>query len=433
MLCITRYILFLIVELYYNELPCVKLQGINTNGMFFRFIRKTFIKMAKKNKKKAELLWGVLVIIILVIWLYRDKLPPLASSLSGAFSGEAYRKVGIDGKLVFTEAFTNPGCQKKPDLYSQQIHTVKTFAGLIFSGCGNYGLNTGPIIIYSYNPTTQKLNLEYTMNTEDISRFVTIGKKLYVPAIDPHEPDVVDFAYRYVNSPVWTGLSPVGFAHVFDLATTTGKDLWLVGGSYNASALAVRSFDGGKTFDPAARLELPPLPTGYSFTRFYFAGVLNSKLYLQATDYPYAYVFDGTKWQETSANLQPLRNLPPGQFWDFGARPTEFNGHLIYLASTIGWPSRLYDFDGSKTVKSVFDQTSQYYDKSIDLQVYNGTLYVLVTGPSQAILATNDLKNWTTVTTIPNTINPKSFDILNGTFYVGAADSKIYQARFITK
>ena len=386
--------------------------------------------MAKKNKKKAELLWGVLVIIILIIWLYRDKLPPLASSLSGAFSGEAYKKLDINGSLAFSEAFTNPGCQSKSDLWSQEIHTVKAFAGLIFSGCGNYGLNTGPIIIYSYNPASHKLTSEYVMNTEEISRFVTIGKKLYAPALDPHEPDVLDFAYRNTNSPVWTGLNPIGFAHVFDAATTTGKDLWLVGGSYNLSALAVRSLDGGKTFDPAARLELPPLPTGYSFTRFYFAGVLNKKLYLQATDYPHAYVFDGTKWQETSVNLQPLRNLPPGQYWDFGNRPIEFNGHLIYLAGTLGWPSRLYDFDGSKTVKSVFDQASPYYDKSIDLQVYGGTLYVLITGPQQQIIATRNLTTWTTITTIPSTISPRSFDILNNTFYVGTKDSKVYQAKF---
>jgi hypothetical protein len=333
-----------------------------------------------------------------------------------------------ESQASFKLAFTNPACAVQPQPWSRQISTIKAYAGLLFTGCGDYGANTGPIDIYSFNPATQSLAKEYTMQTEQIARYYIAGKNLYAVSLDPRAPNPVDFAYRGAKKPTWTGLGTLGLAHNFDIASLTGSDIWIAGGADNGNAIAVHSTDGGQTFVGEDELQLPPVPTVSGSGRFYFIGKLADKLYVQVPGSSHAWSFNGKSWEETAVDLLPVKYIPGQDFGDWGSRPLEYIDRMVYLSIAYNQgANRMYSFDGT-TVTDIFSRYSGLYGKPIDIQVNNNSMYVLTTGSRQQILATTNLRTWRTVINIPTSIKPASFDILDNVIYLGAEDGKVYQA-----
>jgi hypothetical protein len=377
----------------------------------------------KKHHVLALTGWVCVVVASLVV---------LQSNL--ASTGMAARSIADPSSLAaekqasLTLAFTNPACALQPEPWSRKIATIKAYAGLLFTGCGDYGANTGPIDIYSFNPATQGLTNEYTMQTEQISRYYTVGNNLYTLSVDPRAPNPVDFASRGPKKPVWTGLGTLSLAHNFDIASLTGSDIWIAGGADNGNAIAVHSTDGGQTFLSGDELQLPPVPTTSGSGRFYFIGKLANKLYVQVPGSSTAWSFNGKSWQETAIDLLPVKYTPGQDFGDWGSRPLEYIDRMVYLSIAYGQPaSRLYAFDGTSVV-DVFSRYSGLYGKPIDIQVNNNSLYVLTTGSRQQIVATNNLRTWRTVINIPESIKPASLEILNNVIYLGAEDGNVYQA-----
>lgn len=160
------------------------------------------------------------------------------------------------------------------------LHTLKAFEGRIFMGYGDWNQYPAAVVT-SYQPGDGTFHLEFSAYTDSIGLFREVGGKLYVPSIDPvHFQDFHDLSYR--SGGVWRDHSPVGMYHVFDVATVTGNDLWIVGSksvndTTNDNAAVFRSLDGGRTWEDKTIQSTQ--------FRYYWGFTLRGKFYVYDTVY----------------------------------------------------------------------------------------------------------------------------------------------------
>jgi Ca2+-binding RTX toxin-like protein len=191
------------------------------------------------------------------------------------------------------------------------------------------------------------------------------------------------------------------------MATRTGGELWMVG-SAGDNAVAWRSLDGGVTWSIA--LTVPPRNSA-DFARFYFAGLHQNALYVQAVDngggkHPTSKVFDGNDWSD-GPDLLPIGG--------YGYDTEHFDGQLLYLSRQSS-PSSLLSFDGAEVTNS----GQVFYNYSAD----GGTLYGL--GENGQIRKTTDLTSWIDVDPAAPPA-ARSIAVIDGVIYVGTTDSRLYK------
>jgi hypothetical protein len=198
------------------------------------------------------------------------------------------------------------------------------------------------------------------------------------------------------------------------MATLDGSDLWLVGsaerGDYPATAW--RSTDGGAHWTTAHRTA--------ETARYYFAAVFHQRLYVEAwwnTPLGPSEVFDGAGWSPGP------ELLPTG---GHGHRPVVFADHLVYASkqsvATIrpllnATPNRLLAFDGTTAVVVLDHELLDFFADERQL---------LALDTDGAIWFTTDLTRWMRLTTAAE-LHPRSLAVLDGTVYLGTADSRLYR------
>ncbi len=305
----------------------------------------------------------------------------------------------------------HPHAATQPTDRGRRIGALHGWRGRLYSGYGDYGANTGPIHISPFDPSSGLFEDVLLSDTEAIENFRAIRGRLYAPAIDRRRK--ADYA---VGEP-WQDVSSLGTTHAFDVTTLDGADLWLVG-SLGYQAAAWRSTDDGAHWQ-VARREQPASGIDGDFARFYFAGTLAGRLYLQATDYrggpnPRSKVFDGSAWSDG-----PNLLLEHGTGW----RPVEFAGRMVYQSwEQAGW---LLAFDG-KTVRQAVTWPV------FDLDVAGPWLYALAGafGAQGAhaglVVRTADLATWSRLTTPPPE-DSRSLAVLGDTVYLGGLDAHLYR------
>jgi Ca2+-binding RTX toxin-like protein len=302
----------------------------------------------------------------------------------------------------------HPQASLQPTVRGRTLNFLKHWNGAIYAGYGDYGANTGPIAITPFALSTDRFAAEpaFWADSEELSIFRALDGNLYAPSIDPRIAE--DYSETPPSGP-WRALDVVESTHVYDMATRTGSELWMVG-SAGDNAVAWRSLDGGVTWSTA--LTVPPRNSGVGdFARFYFAGAYQNALYVQAVDYyggkhPTSRVFDGNDWSD-GPDL-----LPQG---GHGYDAELFDGKLIYLAAQVP-SSSLLSFDGAE----VTNIGQVFYNYSVD----GNTLYGL--GENGQIRKSTDLRRWAELkTAAPEAA--RSIVVIDGVIYVGTTDSRIYR------
>jgi hypothetical protein len=304
----------------------------------------------------------------------------------------------------------HPEAAAQPTGAGRSVATLLGWRGRLYTGYGDIDANTGPIAVTSWDPATGAFRSHWLSQTEAIYNYRVIGSRLYAPAMDPRGLTGTDYA---VGEPWVDRVSALSW-HAFDMATLTGDDLWLVG-QHDWDAVAWRSLDGGVTWTEALRVRSRPGPTR-GLARFYFAGVHQGKLYVQAADTngtgSASLAFDGRGWTD-GPDLLPV---PSATGW----RPEAVAGRMVYRAegpfARAG--ARLLAFDGQQVS---FPLTTPVHD----LSVSGPELLVLTT--EGAVLRTTDLESWTPVATAP--AGSRSIGTVGGQLYVGTADSRLYRLR----
>jgi hypothetical protein len=327
--------------------------------------------------------------------------------LTGAHCPPTTRgRAEVPSNADFVPVGQHPGAAAQPTPVGRMVATLFAWKGRLYAGYGDINANTGPIAVSPYDPGLARFVLEWVADTEAIYLFRAVEGRLFAPAIDPKNR--ADFSVGFP----WRDQRPVDAYHVFDVATLTGTDLWLVG-SRGLDAVAWRSFDGVR-WEESLRIRTRS-GSPDQLARFYFAGVFDGRLYVQAREspggpQPMSQVFDGAAWREAPSLLSDKDDL--------GWRPVSFAGKLVYQSTAPVWGvSRLLAFDGAKVVSVI----GEIYDFAVD----GRRLFVL--GADGAVRRTSDLASWTRLATAP--VESRSLGALGGWLYVGTTDAELLRSR----
>ena len=304
---------------------------------------------------------------------------------------------------------TNPEAARQPTERGRRIHALKAWQGRLYSGYGDYGANTGPIAITSFDPATKAFSVEFIQDTEEIGRFREIGDALYAPAIDPR--CCSDFAVRTAGS-AWGQRDVASTYHVYDIVGGAGSGLFMSGsttGACNLSCGAVwTSSDGGINWVRSFT------EVGEGAFRCFNLVSFQSKIYVECTSG--RYVLSGGSWSVAAIDLvhpeavifdQRLITIGDGAVfsWD-GSSRKDLNRKATALTTADG---RLFAFYNG-TVYSTSDLDAQQC--SFLSQWFGGRC---TTGPI-----------WSSVGTYPSSAS--SVAVLGGYAYSGGADGTIYRS-----
>jgi hypothetical protein len=212
------------------------------------------------------------------------------------------------------QGIIHPQAIEQPTLRGQSIHTLALYDGKLYSGYGDYGANTGPIVLNPLDPETNTfLGPEATLRTEAVEALRVLDGRLYAPYTDPMGlgPGTPDYAVD--------GVPVNGFdsAHVFDMTATPGN-LWAAGSGPPDDGIVWRSTDNGATWQESLRVPAtnPPLATwpqhGEEFAnQLVYQGnpgcclsTLNGELRRESTDFAVAggvlYSLEGQRVYQTT-------------------------------------------------------------------------------------------------------------------------------------
>ncbi|MEO5905881.1 MAG: hypothetical protein ABIQ11_04105, partial [Saprospiraceae bacterium] len=285
----------------------------------------------------------------------------------------------------FFVAGIHPAASIQTTSTGKELAILFPWNGKLFSGYGDYGANTGPIDIYSFSPDSLTFTYECQANTEAVYTYKAINGMLYAPAIDRKSYSIAG-DYIKMDSTGNCGNYDFGGSstHVYDAVRFNDTILFMTG-SRNDNAVVWRSNDNGQKWS-IVRDDTTISGISHDFARYYFGGMYNGNLYVQARDaygslHPNSKVYNGTTW----TNGPTLFLTGGAQGW----KPLQFGGKLVYRHKEPPGSGQLLSFDGSNVslLNSLW-----IFDHLVDLSYY----YVLVDSGFgiRKLLRTSDLINW---------------------------------------
>lgn len=379
---------------------------------------------------------------------------PVSAQRKGATNtaSQVWQRVGVHPQAVEQPAVIN-----NIPSYARYLWSLKAWRGELYAGYGDYNLNgvgyrsatVAPtrFAITPYNPVRGKFAdaPAFEFDTESVSVFRVINNRLYAPAQDASLPpslNPLNFAVRD-EAGTWTQHTEQLALHVWDMAGIDGIGLFMVTSATcpttecKDEAVVWQSTDGGATFFKSLTLRGEFSPSSRTYTRFYFAGVLNRKLYVQGVDdggallsrrhHTTSRVFDGTTWTIGGDMLSGSSTD------DYGYQPVEFDGKMIYM--------NRYPFIDARRDLVVFDGNEARYLTDIPNGIANFTIdenYLYVLTPEGDVRRTSDASRawsqWERLTpfrvfelTRPNVSVGRSIAALDGSLYIGTSRAEIYR------
>lgn len=330
----------------------------------------------------------------------------------GFFSPSLVVSQTVDSFFV---AGIHPTASLQSTTTGKQIMTLFSWKGRLYSGYGDYGANTGPINIYSFSPDSSTFTYEAQANTEAIYNYRAINGMLYAPSIDRKSYAIPGDYIKKDSNELWTNYNfGSNSTHVYDAARLNDTVLFMVG-SQSDKAAVWKSSNNGLTWNIILTVSAISGTTG-DFARFYFAGMYNGNLYVQARDYYGSLhlnseVYNGVNWTNGPS-------LFPSSY-SLGWKPEAFAGKLVYRSWAPGLSSQLITFDGTNNISA-----GLYV---LDCFVHSNYYYALVDSGFDVInlRRTTDLIRWENLLAVPT--KSRSLAILNDKLFIGTTDSKILQ------
>ena len=292
--------------------------------------------------------------------------------------------------------------------YSRNVWDMIWHEGKLWFGHGDYGSNTGPIDIISYDPREDRFAVEFTAPDETISRFRVIDGKLHSPGTDPKGPWDLGNVYRQTTDGSWETVRTVPDAvHMFDVVEHDGA-LW-VSGPY-------RSTDAGQTW------------TKIDVGREYVLNFLTIKGELFGVgDAEHVYRLTESGAERVRTDIIP-DGFPSGrsdimQMANFG------EADIYVVAHGMSWRSvALGAFHADRITGAERVRLPNADDVAHDVTVCDGTAYLLANrrasgeGPVTVVIyGSSDLEQWTEVARFTAPTLARSFEYVppESAFYVG--------------
>lgn len=314
------------------------------------------------------------------------------------------------GGLSFSELATHPQAAAQSTTRGKTLTDLEIQDGILYAGYGDYEANTGPIEINPFDISGGDFTGSVlSIPTEEAMVIRSIGGNLYVPMTDPQLGWTVDVGFATNQGGTWVNRYEAPAVHVFDVATLSGSDLWMVGSAedpQNIGAIAYRSTDGGATWTVVRTAGTPQ--EGYA--RYYWAAAIGGKMYLQAqgTADTNLQIFDGTSWTTSALNVC--------QATDSG-RVVVFDDKIVCASE---WANTVNVFDGTTVQSATLSMLSSRLN---DLYVADdGYLYGVADG---GVVRSTDGLTWEQLS---NSMGGASIAVAGDYVYIGTTDAKLYRS-----
>ena len=345
--------------------------------------------------------------------------------------------------------------------YARNVWDMQVFDGKIYFGYGDWSNNAGPVSIYSLDPATDTFSNEYNnIPEESIDAFKVIGNKLYIPGPDPREAGGTGESWDYGNlyvldsgSTSWKKYRTIpGALHVLDLEFYNEKLYAGIGVAYSdpkALQNQLLSFsDGGMTWasesirNPLSSPSRDYMPFFYRiYSLFQLGGDLYGAEHICLTD-SNNYQNHDSYFIQVSSNSSEMvkysRDFVPGApiYTEYVMRrQLNFKDKLLFIlfekdgdSDSYIQPFAMYAASSiSSGTKIGFPETAAL---PIDILTRDDEVYVLThiqnsdTNFTNIVYKTNDLKNWTEVFRFKYPTFARSFEEVNGDFYLGMGAKK---------
>jgi hypothetical protein len=338
---------------------------------------------------------------------------------------------------------THPHATAQPTPLGRTLADTRGWHGRVYFAYGDLELNTGPIAISSYEPTTMTwqdhpigyrdpttgaLQSSDTFATHVIERFIPIGDNLWAPAGQPDfRPFGESAAPEYAIGSATHEWNEVDIApdsiHVVDAVERAPNEILVTGsglfhdrgtapdGPLLAGGYVWRSVDGGPFTQIFPTFGATAADDNVDRSGAWITGAaLGGVAYLDEASA--IYTVDGTGM--TCCSVQPL-----GQF----LRPVTFAGRIVF--ADLG---QLFAFDGAKLTNLAFPlfvSQGRYQGSPQSLSLFQATEgHLLAVNEGGDVMMTTDLSTWSCIGKAP--ADAASIGSLDGVVYFGGIESRVY-------
>ena len=339
---------------------------------------------------------------------------------------------------------SHPHAIAQPTSLGRTLADTRGWHGRVYFAYGDLEINTGPIVISSYEPismTWQDHRIAYRdastrvlMSTDSfathvIERFIPIGDNLWAPAGQPDfRPFGAAAAPEYAIGSATHEWNEVDIAsdsiHVVDAVELAPNDVLLTGsglfhdrgtspdGPLLAGGYVWRSVGGGPFTQIFPAFGATAADDNVDRSGAPITGAaLNGVAYLDEASF--IYTVEGSSM--TCCTVHPL-----GQF----LKPVAFAGRLVF--ADLG---QLFAFDGTKLTNlamPLFVSQGRYQGSVQSLSLFQVTQgHLLAVNEGGDVMMTSDLATWTCIGKAP--ADATSIGSLDGVVYFGGIEGRIYR------
>ena len=327
-------------------------------------------------------------------------------------------------KTAQLESLGNPFLEKP--VFARNVWDMQVFNGQLYFGHGDAVENSGPIKVFSYNPSSSQFTSDFTVDDEAINSFNIIDNQLLIPGYDPRESWDLGNFYRLENK-VWHKYRTIPWGvHAYQLLEFAGK-LFITIGTDDVHPGLLSSSDQGATWVDMSGNQ-------FNDHRFNKLIVLNNQLYATGLLETGTVKLEGNLFKDASI---PVANIAPGVATDTPVviqKLEYFNNGIVY---TVG-KRQMYTTDPAEErfetkAKAAFFTTNfqdtvkiRLPENSVptDILLRDGKVLILThhkleAGFENIVIESADTQSWKETLHFSSASFARSFEFLEGKFYFG--------------